>query len=148
MGQWAAAFQLCMETDWRASLAIMGQMHSIACMKCVLALQVIIFVFAVWTGTTHGGVIAGLAVAGFVMAATSSAGTLMQVHSLLPPLDTELSWNNQQHLVGGVYHRKPFCVSCLTLLCAQACPTCNSVTCLVRSFSKQSMSRVARPGVL
>lgn len=34
--------------------------------------------FAVWAGTSSGGVIAGLAVAGFVMAATSSAGSLMQ----------------------------------------------------------------------
>jgi len=43
-----------------------------------MALQVAIFAFAVWAGTDSGGVIAGLAVAGFVMAATSSAGTLMQ----------------------------------------------------------------------
>lgn len=41
-------------------------------------LQVAIFAFAVWAGSDSGGVIAGLAVAGFVMAATSSAGTLMQ----------------------------------------------------------------------
>ena len=45
-------------------------------------LQVAIFVFAVWSGTSNGGVIAGLAVAGFVMAATSSAGTLMQARAL------------------------------------------------------------------
>lgn len=59
------------------------------------------------------------------------------------PLHIELSWINQQYLVGGVYHVKPFRVSCLPLLCAQACLTCNSVTCLVSSFSKQLMSRVA-----
>ena len=45
-------------------------------MTCTL--QVAIFVFAVWAGSSAGGVIAGLAVAGFVMAATSSAGSLMQ----------------------------------------------------------------------
>ena len=47
-----------------------------------LVLQVAIFVFAVWSGTNNGGVIAGLAVAGFVMAATSSAGTLMQARGV------------------------------------------------------------------
>ena len=41
--------------------------------------QIAIFLFAVWATGAEGGVIAGLAVAGFVMAATSSAGTLMQV---------------------------------------------------------------------
>ena len=41
-------------------------------------MQVAIFSFAMWAGGNAGGVITGLAVAGFVMAATSSAGTIMQ----------------------------------------------------------------------
>lgn len=41
-------------------------------------MQVAIFLFAMWAGGNAGGVITGLAVAGFVMAATSSAGTIMQ----------------------------------------------------------------------
>lgn len=40
--------------------------------------QVAIFIIAIWSGAVGGGVISGLAVGGFVMAATSSAGTLMQ----------------------------------------------------------------------
>lgn len=120
LGQWAAAFQVCMETDWRAtSLVIMDQMHFIACMKCVFALQVIIFVFAVWTGAAHGGVIAGLAVAGFVMAATSSAGTLMQVLALLPPW--MLSFGSTTSTLWVVcVSSQALRVSCLSLLCIQA----------------------------
>ena len=49
-------------------------------------MQVAIFVFAVWAGSSAGGVIAGLAVAGFVMAATSSAGSLMQASTFDLPL--------------------------------------------------------------
>ena len=41
--------------------------------------QVCIFAFAAWATTTGGGVIAGLAISGFVMASTSSAASLMQV---------------------------------------------------------------------
>ena len=38
-----------------------------------------IFAFAAWATTAGGGVIAGLAISGFVMASTSSAASLMQV---------------------------------------------------------------------
>ena len=60
-------------------------MHSATCDSAAWGLvQIAIFVFAVWATGAEGGVIAGLAVAGFVMAATSSAGTLMQVILLSP----------------------------------------------------------------
>ena len=98
---------------------IMEKMRSTACMKCVFALQVIIFVFAVWTGTANGGVIAGLAVAGFVMAATSSAGTLMQVHALLPPWILSFGSTISTLWVACV-SSQALHVSCLSLLCAQA----------------------------
>jgi hypothetical protein len=52
-------------------------------------MQIAIVVFAVWATGANGGVIAGLAVAGFVMAATSSAGTLMQV-ILLSPITSQI----------------------------------------------------------
>jgi hypothetical protein len=40
------------------------------------------FAFAQWAGGANGGVIAGLAVSGLVMASTSSAATLMQASGL------------------------------------------------------------------
>ena len=41
--------------------------------------QFAIFIFAAWAGTSNGGVIAGLAVCGVVVAAVSQAAVLMQV---------------------------------------------------------------------
>ena len=41
--------------------------------------QFAIFIFAAWAGTSNGGVIAGLAICGVVVAAVSQAAVLMQV---------------------------------------------------------------------
>lgn len=70
----------CWSWQWQHLVRIASRTSCIISVSWVL--QVAIFVFAVWSGTTNGGVIAGLAVAGFVMAATSSAGTLMQARGI------------------------------------------------------------------
>jgi len=41
-----------------------------------------IFGFAAWAGLQHGGVVAGLAMAGVVLAATSTSATLMQARAV------------------------------------------------------------------
>jgi hypothetical protein len=54
---------------------------------CSVYGQFAIFIFAAWAGTSNGGVIAGLAICGVVVAAVSQAAVLMQVGSdpqLLP----------------------------------------------------------------
>lgn len=46
---------------------------------CSVYGQFAIFIFAAWAGTSNGGVIAGLAICGVVVAAVSQAAVLMQV---------------------------------------------------------------------
>jgi hypothetical protein len=48
---------------------------------CSVYGQFAIFIFAAWAGTSNGGVIAGLAICGVVVAAVSQAAVLMQVGS-------------------------------------------------------------------
>ena len=77
----SAAFSMCMRLNMHPCWVLAAHfplLHD-AAPGCALG-QVVIFAFAAWAGTANGGVIAGLGISGFVMASTSSAATLMQVH--------------------------------------------------------------------
>jgi hypothetical protein len=52
---------------------------------CSVYGQFAIFIFSAWAGTANGGVIAGLAICGVVVAAVSQAAVLMQVRPAALP---------------------------------------------------------------